>query len=134
MKLVRLVSSDLCTLGHLEDDEGVVICVTLELPWKGNQHEVSCIPQGAYPVIRYVSPKRGYEVPLLEYVPDRSMIEMHIGNTVADTDGCILLGTRFGADGHSIEDSRAAFTKFMRLLGATSTFSLTVVNPFEVLS
>lgn len=82
------------TLGVMYWDDDA-ICCTLELPWKNNQKKISCIPPGKYRVSRYLSPSKG-EVFLLHDVPDRSMIEIHVGNTVDDIEGCILVGRVFG--------------------------------------
>jgi hypothetical protein len=53
LKLNRILQNDIETLGILEvyeRDETTLIerYVTVELPWKGNQNMVSCIPQGEY--------------------------------------------------------------------------------------
>ena len=53
LKLNRVLQNDIETLGILEvyeSDETTLIerYVTVELPWKGNQNRVSCIPQGEY--------------------------------------------------------------------------------------
>jgi len=53
LRLNRVLQNDIETLGILEvyeSDETTLIerYVTVELPWKGNQKSVSCIPQGEY--------------------------------------------------------------------------------------
>ncbi|MDE2233673.1 MAG: hypothetical protein KGJ90_06250 [Patescibacteria group bacterium] len=60
-----------------------------------NQPKISCIPKGSYQVTRYNSPSKGEDF-LLHDVPDRSMIELHVGNTVDNTEGCILVGRVYG--------------------------------------
>lgn len=85
---------DDCTLGVLYRDNKA-ICCTLELPWRDNQQKISCIPKGLYKLSRYLSPSKG-EVFLLHDVPNRSMIEIHIGNFVDDIQGCILVGRVYG--------------------------------------
>ena len=122
------------TFGRLEDEEGVQVCVTLELPWRDDAHEVSCIPAGEYPAHRFLSPKRGYEVFMLDDVPGRSAIELHIGNTVHDTDGCILLGTAHGlVNGQQgITGSGDAFRKFMALCAGEQNIVVAIVDPTPV--
>ena len=117
-------------LGHLEDAEHNHVCKTLELPWRGNATNESCIPPGVYPATIYASPKRGYDVPLLGGTAPRVAIEMHVGNTRADTDGCILLGSAYGllGDQPAVLDSKGAFAAFMALV-AGRPFTLTIVNP-----
>ena len=82
----------------LEGSKKLFEGVSIELPDKGNQHNISCILEGIYDVIKYDSPKKG-KIFLLLNVPGRSAVEMHIGNYAAgkkiDTQGCILPGLRF---------------------------------------
>lgn len=132
--LHRLECAETATYGRLEDATGRVVCVTLEPPDKGNQHDISCIPAGTYTAIRYTSPKRGYDVWLLQHVDGRTMIEIHIGNIPADTDGCILVGKAFGwvGDTHGIVNSKMAFDAFMALTAHEDTIQITVVAPAAV--
>jgi Family of unknown function (DUF5675) len=98
-------------------------CKGLELPNNGNQHNVSCIPEGIYDTIKYNSPTKGM-VFLLQNVPDREGIEIHAGNFATgkqiDTDGCILPGLAFDdIDGNGTLDvieSKAAMQKLMGYL------------------
>jgi hypothetical protein len=98
-------------------------CKAIELPWNGNQHDVSCIPEGTYPCSKIVSPTKG-KCFLVHDVPDRDSIEIHIGNYVAggkiDSKGCILPGIYFSdlnKDGYSdIGDSTPAMNKLLSVL------------------
>ena len=70
-------------------------CVTLELPWKDNADNISCIPPGVYDVKWTYSPlfKRfTYEV---LNVPNRDGIRFHVANFIKDLLGCIGLGKTF---------------------------------------
>jgi hypothetical protein len=69
--------------------------VTLELPWKENKRNISCIPTGLYRAKKYYSPQHKRVVILLVDVPDRDWIEIHPGNFYTDTKGCILTGSDF---------------------------------------
>ncbi len=92
--LNRLHTSDNGTFGELLRD-GKRIAVTCELPWRENEHGKSCIPGGSY----LCTPHNGTRfknVWELNGVPDRSAILIHQGNTIKDTDGCILVGRAFG--------------------------------------
>jgi hypothetical protein len=124
--LQRISSNDVCTHGVMKDENNNPICVTLELQWLNNQHDISCIPEGTYTAVRYMSPKRGYEVFELKNVPDREAIEIHIGNYPSDTDGCILLGLEYGDN--SIGSSKLAFEKFMNKLEGVNQITLKVVS------
>jgi len=91
--------------------EGTPLCSTLELPWKNNTPDISCIPEGTYEVKLLPSARWGRPMPHVQNVPGRSEIEIHVGNFVQDTDGCILLGTKVVAE--TLVGSRVAFDKFM---------------------
>lgn len=104
------------TFGELRLDGWT--CLTCEPPWKDNQVGKSCIPEGVYGMVQMA----GLRKPLAEWqlvnVPGRSAIEFHVGNSMLDTEGCILLGSRPGwVDQHwAILDSRTAMTEFNRIL------------------
>lgn len=91
--LLRFQQSEKGTLGRILY-RNMQICCTLELPWKGNQHDISCIPEGKYKCISYTSPKNGREVWMLQNVPGRSNIEIHNGSFLTDTEGCIIVGDK----------------------------------------
>lgn len=63
---------------------------TLELPWKDNQRNISCIPEGEY-LVRMVRFSKSFPYPHYEVlnVPDRSGIKIHRVNFVKDLRGCI---------------------------------------------
>lgn len=85
------------TRGHMfcfDGDKKIFECKTLELPWKHNKKNVSCILAGTYLVEVYESPTKGL-VYLLQNVFDRSYIEIHAGNYYFDILGCILVGESF---------------------------------------
>jgi len=77
---------------------------TLELPWRNNQHDISRIPAGTYPVHWVSTPKHPHGVYMLQDVPNRGAIELHAGNVAGDRSlgyhthslGCFLLGMRRG--------------------------------------
>ena len=92
--LIRNTFSKKSTIGELFLN-GERICDTLENPWQDNQRNVSCIPEGIYPVrlrLPRESGTRDYIHLLVKDVKDRDYILIHIGNTAKDTSGCILVG------------------------------------------
>ena len=92
--LIRDTFSKKSTIGELFLN-GERICDTLENPWVDNQRNVSCIPQGVYPVrlrLPRESATRDYIHLLVKDVKDRDWILFHRGNTAKDTSGCILVG------------------------------------------
>lgn len=130
MKFVRLtrISShpEYGTFGVLTID-GLPQCVTLEDYKRDNKHNISCIPTGQYICKRYHSQKHPntFEVTNVE---GRSYILFHIGNTHKDTEGCILLGSRFGEINKykAIIDSTNAFKDFMEVMKDEDEFILTI--------
>ena len=75
------------TIGWLTGD-GLKL-TSLERAWLNNEPNISCIPEGVYIVKRDTEGKhRWYAV---QDVEGRSNIEMHVGNNIIDSAGCILL-------------------------------------------
>ena len=92
--LIRDTFSKESTIGELFIN-GERICDTLENPWVDNQRNISCIPEGVYPVrlrLPRESATRDYVHLLVQEVPNRDWILFHRGNTAKDTSGCILVG------------------------------------------
>lgn len=131
LTLSRMAETPAYTLGRVEDAELRQVCVTLEEPWRDangdgiGDRNVSRIPAGTYPCFRRLSPARGYEVFELRDVPGRHNVQIHKGNSVADTLGCILVGTNFGKNG-TITESKKAFETLMRDLEGVEEFTLHV--------
>lgn len=128
LTLRRISQDEIATLGRIEDEENSVWCVTLELPWRDNQHDASCVPAGSY-LCRRAMHHQKYEVFRLQNVPGREAIDLHIGNSVHDTLGCPLLGTDYGPD-HTVSHSRVAFENFMGRLKGVEEFTLRIVEDF----
>lgn len=119
MRLVleRLQLDPDVTIGSLTV-EGGWVCWTLEDTLRKGPKVAgqTAIPYGTYPVALTFSPRFKRDLPLVEYVPNFSGVRIHPGNTVADTDGCILVGLdRFPK---SLGRSRAAFDALMAHLWA----------------
>lgn len=83
------------TLGKLS--MGDWSCYTIERPWKNNEPNVSCIPEGVY-ACQPFSGTRFKDVIQLMDVPDRTFILIHVGNFAHDIEGCIAVGDRFVSD------------------------------------
>lgn len=94
-------------------DESAPFGLSLEDPWKDNQRNISCIPEGDYWCDKYASPTHGHTF-IVREVPNRSYILFHRGNTHINTQGCILVGERFHfLNGiPSIAQSREGFNEF----------------------
>ena len=131
--LKRTDKGDYGVFGVFELDDGTIFA-SGELPWRDNQHGISCIPTGAYICKQIDSPKHGkcYEV---MNVPDRSMVEIHPANFCGDTLlgyksdllGCIGMGKGIGViEGQkALISSRLAVSQFEANLNG-SDFELTI--------
>lgn len=121
-KLVRTSSGLIQTLGEmtiLKNGQEIFSCKTLELPWKDNERNSSCIPTGSYHVVKRFSERYKNHFHLTN-VPGRSMILIHIGNYYSQTEGCILVGmalSDINADGHmDVVQSGVAMKKLNEIL------------------
>lgn len=94
-------------MGALMDESGDVICCTLELPWKGNKRNVSCIPEGEYPLRPDPVGGRYEDTWEVTGVPDRSAILLHPGNELVHTQGCLLTGEYITWDGRKLRAARS---------------------------
>lgn len=101
-RLVRGPSTDQGTFGTLTFGGRTVH--TVELPWRDNLRQRSCIPPGAYRCGLVQSPRFG-RVYGVANVPGRSHVLIHAANLAGDVDlgwttqlhGCIAPVTRLGA-------------------------------------
>lgn len=118
----RTIKTDKQTLGEfiLKDDKGTVLmkCKTLELPWKNNEFQKSCIPSGTYNVVPRTSPKFSKHYHILD-VPNRTYILIHTGNYHTQILGCILVGSEFkdiNGDGSlDVTSSRITLDRILKL-------------------
>jgi len=132
LKLVRFAKTPDGVLGRLAR------WCTLEEEDLGNRPNVSCIPPGTYRCVRTRYYAGGYDTYEVTGVPGRARILIHVGNTEENTDGCILLGSRFGVltvrDEESgqtrpklaVLESKRAFDDFMRELAGAREFTLVI--------
>jgi len=116
VKLKREIISNKAVLGSLEI-ESKEIAKTLENPWLNNEPFISCIPVGEYIVKTYSSNKYP-NVWELQDVEGRSYILIHSGNVEEHTQGCILVGRKWGFLGENIAvlDSRNTLGKLRSIL------------------
>ena len=130
LTLKRIAKRADYTIGRLEDENGVKICDTLEPTWrdyKGGELKVprkSAVPEGTYPVVITKSKKFGKYLPLLVGVPGFEGVRIHSGNTVNDTEGCILVGQNL--EKGKVLLSRLTLEKLMRLIENEKRIFLTI--------
>ncbi|MBK7809423.1 MAG: hypothetical protein IPJ51_24540 [Saprospiraceae bacterium] len=69
--------------------KGVLLCRSIELRWVNNERNVSCVPEGVYPVAIIQHPKFG-ECLQVSGVKGRSGILVHVANDAQkELRGCI---------------------------------------------
>lgn len=127
MKLIREPSTPDGTRGTWYNDDGSVLCYTIELPWDENIPHKSCIPRGTYEFEYYFSPKHGFTVWQALNVPQRGNIEIHPANLASELLGCIAPGDTLGdIDGKiAVLNSQKTFKMLMSRL--PESFQLTII-------
>lgn len=124
--ILRVHTSDEGTYGTIRQRSNRPFALTMELPDRGNQHDVSCIPTGTYRCRRTTSPKHpswGLVWEVLD-VPDRTKIYLHPANLQSQILGCIAVGEEYDTIG--IADSRKGFDEFMALTKAYDELELCI--------
>lgn len=76
----------------LQDTKVIFSAKTLELPWRRNKPNASCVPAGSYPLIWEYSNKFKRFLYELKGVPGRSESKVHPLNHYWQTNGCVGLG------------------------------------------
>lgn len=110
---------------------GIPLAITLEQPWRNNAQRTSCIPPGTYHANITTSPRHGKCISIAN-VPNRTHILIHIGNTIKNTNGCILIGRafhRFPIWGHGITSSRDALDLLFASIKGTEQITITITPP-----
>ena len=97
LELVRKIFSSRSTIGDMSID-GVPYCKTLELPWRDNANNISCIPEGAYKVAIDMSVAHHERWPHIMDVPGRGGVRIDIANYPSEILGCVAVGKTAGVD------------------------------------
>ena len=119
IEVFRLTFGNASTMGLMSLD-GTSMFSTLEPPFKSGM----LMPPGKYHCKKTLSPHMGYVSAELQDVPGHVGERIHIGNTPADTHGCILIGETRGKDW--IGSSKSAFDAFMQL--TDQEFDISIFN------
>ena len=94
---------------------GMLICSCIELPWRENRHQVSCIPEGTYVLVKRYSPHFQWHFEVMD-VPGRDLILIHPANDAAlELKGCIAPVTILEGAGRGLQ-SRMALEKLKECL------------------
>jgi len=125
--LVRSIYEEKQTLGNLFVMDGTSIlfqCKTLELPWKENQQNISCVPPGSYPILFEYSPAFQMNLWELKEVPNRSEIKIHQANYFNQLRGCIAIGDKHifinNDQFKDLRNSRRTLERFHEAMGTQS--------------
>lgn len=129
LELIRVGSSPRGTFGML-CYERTPFVLTMERPWVNNEQNVSCIPAGRYRCRRIRSPRFGNTYEVCE-VPNRTHVLFHSGNTIEDTQGCILVGEEMSGTVRRpmLVSSRRGFSEFMQFLDGAAEFDVVILDP-----
>ena len=116
IEVKRFEFKDTYTVGKMYIDN-IYECYTLEdVVRKGAKvNGQTAIPTGTYNLIINHSNRFNRDLPLLENVPNFTGVRIHSGNTSANTEGCILVGTTWSGKDF-IGNSKVAFNKLFEKL------------------
>ena len=126
IEVKRFEFKDTHTVGKMYVD-GIYECYTLEDAVRNGTKVLgkTAIPIGTYKLIIDASVRFKQDMPHILDVPDFTGVRIHSGNTSADTDGCILLGSTW-AGKDFIGNSKIAYKKFFNKLKENKTVSITI--------
>lgn len=112
--IFRQYPGDKCTSGYLAIN-GEIIVYTLERTFIGNINNISSIPVGIYKAFLRYDKKDKWRIELTG-VKGREGIQIHIGNWVDNSKGCLLVGEKLGPDLCSFEKgtSGSAYEKLKK--------------------
>ena len=132
--LQRVIDDGKTTYGVLSVDNKPM-CLSIENTWKQNKPNVSCVPAGIYTCNSLVTTKASGQTYRLNMTEMNKLtgitrfdVDIHPGNTHADTAGCIL-PVRFFARIHGVDGgahSVVAFKDLMRELGGVADIELEI--------
>jgi hypothetical protein len=129
VELQRQGYTEFGTLGGwvvYDGSEAIFTCLSAENPDRDNEPRVSCIPEGEYKLVRARYHRGGY--PCFQIfakdggeIPGRTQVKVHVGNTMEDVLGCVVLGNGPIANKGCWGVGRSggpngAFTKFMKIM------------------
>lgn len=138
--LERFRYGDDGTFGQMYFPDGTMF-YTVEQPWRNNEQNRSCIPEGDYeldmrrsPVVQRITRGRYEEGWEVTEVPDRSYIMVHPGNWPWNFQGCIGVGEEYGliSGAYGVRHSQRAFVRFMEVMETSNSWWLVVREKLEV--
>jgi hypothetical protein len=101
------------TNGEIYND-GSRLCFSIELPWLNNKHNISCIPEGRYRLVKNFTERHKWHLLLLD-VPHRDDILIHPANDAKrQLLGCIAPVSILTSEGKGLQ-SRIACDKVYQI-------------------
>lgn len=132
----RFKITDNYSLGHCyiehEDKTVQYIGASLERGWRDNQANISCVPEGEYPLKLEYSPRFRKNLWELYDVPNRSECKFHAANYWKQLNGCIALGVKhkdINNDGDpDVTSSVTTMDKFHKAMGQEKVAKVKINN------
>ena len=128
LKLRRFEFGTTYTIGKLYVDD-VYFCFTLEDKVREGEKVdgQTAIPYGTYSVIIDHSNRFNRDLPHILNVPGFEGVRIHTGNTSADTEGCILVGTTW-AGKDFVGNSKFAFDPLFEKMKTANKITLEIYH------
>ena len=128
LKLRRFEFGTTYTIGKLYVDD-VYFCFTLEDKVREGEkvYGQTAIPYGTYSVIIDHSNRFNRDLPHILNVPGFEGVRIHTGNTSADTEGCILVGTTW-AGKDFVGNSKFAFDPLFEKMKTANKITLEIYH------
>lgn len=134
--LIRNIAEDVQELGNMyvydENGKELFSCKTLELAWRDNQRNISCVPNGRYPIYLEYSPRFNRMLWELKEVPGRSECKIHAANYFYQLNGCIAPGdmhTKIDGDKYTdVRNSRKTLDRFMEAMQPAEASFITIIS------
>ncbi|AUC15403.1 hypothetical protein BTO06_09750 [Tenacibaculum sp. SZ-18] len=126
-------SSGTCTI-YDADGFPLFSALSLERGWRDNKKNISCIPEGIYPVVLEHSTRFKKKLWEIKDVPNRSECKFHSANYWHQLNGCIALGFKYqmiDTDNYQdVSDSKMIMDVFHITLGKFDEVELHIINDF----
>lgn len=107
---------------------------SLERGWKDNKSDVSCVPEGTYPLRLEYSPRFKQDLWELKNVPGRSECKFHSANYWKQLNGCIALGKdRKDIDYDNVPDvtsSKDTMEDFHKAMEGVTESKVVIINVY----
>lgn len=120
IKVERFLHHPDCEIGRVYVD-GVFFCFSIEDATRTTKKPgETCIPLGKYPLSTRWSPKfsatYNHDMIWVKDVPGFEFILIHWGNTISDTEGCLIVGNKIGIikNKDAVLNSKATYLKLYK--------------------